>query len=191
MIFVSNHDKNAWEGTEFEQFGDGLEAAIVLSVVSEGMPLIYNGQEAGNDKRLAFFERDPIEWQEHPHGDLYRRLFALKKANTALWNAPWGARMVHVPNSRQDPAALAAQRGGREPRDGPGLRDGSRHRGVGAEFLPGSHGRATARRPPAALGERMPSPSAFAFTRRPAQHRSLTEGSEGTCCAAPRGLRVQ
>ena len=99
MTFVSNHDKNAWDGTEFEQFGAGLEAAIVLSVVGEGMPLIYNGQEAGNDKRLVFFERDAIEWREHQHGELYRRLFALKKANTALWNAQWGARMIDVPNS--------------------------------------------------------------------------------------------
>jgi glycosidase len=101
MLFVSNHDKNAWEGTEFEQFGDGLETAIVLSVVSEGMPLIYNGQEAGNPRRLAFFEKDPIEWKQHPLGDLYKQLFALKKANTALWNGKWGARMIHVPNSAQ------------------------------------------------------------------------------------------
>ncbi len=99
MLFVSNHDKNAWEGTEFEQFRDGLDAAMVLSVVSEGMPLIYNGQEAGYDKRLEFFERDPIHWVEHRYADLYRRLFALKHANSALWNAPWGARMVRVPNS--------------------------------------------------------------------------------------------
>jgi glycosidase len=99
MVFVSNHDKNAWEGTQFEQFGDGLEAAIVLSVVGEGMPLIYNGQEAGNPKQLAFFERDPIEWREHPIGDLYKKLFALKKGNTALWNAQWGARMIQVTNS--------------------------------------------------------------------------------------------
>lgn len=99
MLFVSNHDKNAWEGTEFENFGAGLEAAIVLSVVSEGMPLIYNGQEAGNARRLAFFERDPITWQEHPLGDLYKRLLALKKQNSALWNGKWGARMVRVFNS--------------------------------------------------------------------------------------------
>jgi len=99
MMFVSNHDKNAWEGTEFEQFGDALEAAIVLSVVGEGMPLIYNGQEAGNDRRLEFFERDPIVWREHPMGDLYRKLFALKRTNTALWNGRWGARMICVPNS--------------------------------------------------------------------------------------------
>ncbi len=99
MLFVSNHDKNAWEGTEFEQFGDCLEGAIVLSVISEGMPLIYNGQEAGNPRRLAFFEKDPIDWQPHPLGDLYRRLLALKRDNTALWNAAWGARMIDVPNN--------------------------------------------------------------------------------------------
>jgi glycosidase len=99
MIFVSNHDKNAWEGTQSEQFGDALKAAIALSVVGDGMPLIYNGQEAGESKRLKFFEKDPIEWKEYPIGELYRKLFALKKANTALWNAHWGATMIHVPNS--------------------------------------------------------------------------------------------
>jgi glycosidase len=99
MLFVSNHDKNAWNGTQFEQFGDATEAVIALSVVSEGMPLIYNSQETGEPKRLSFFEKDPIEWKEHPIGALYKKLFALKKKNTALWNAHWGARMIHVPNS--------------------------------------------------------------------------------------------
>ena len=36
---------------------DAMNAAIVLSVVGDGIPMIYNGQEAGNPKRLAFFER--------------------------------------------------------------------------------------------------------------------------------------
>ena len=99
MTFVSNHDKNSWDGTEFEQFGPGLEAAIVLSFLGEGIPMIYSGQEAGNTRRLPFFEREPIAWKEHPNGEIYRRLIELKKANTALWNAPWGARMVDVPNS--------------------------------------------------------------------------------------------
>ncbi|MBN1248482.1 MAG: alpha-glucosidase C-terminal domain-containing protein, partial [Anaerolineae bacterium] len=102
MTFLSNHDKNAWEGTAFELFGDAYEAAVVLSVTGEGMPLIYNGQEAGNTRRLAFFEKDPTAWREHPIGELYKKLFALKKANTALWNGAWGARMVRVPNSVPD-----------------------------------------------------------------------------------------
>ena len=99
MTFLSNHDKNAWEGTEFEQFGKGVEPAMVLSVIGEGMPLIYNGQESGNSRRLKFFERDPILWKSHPNGDLYKKLFALKHMNTALWNARWGAPMIQVPNS--------------------------------------------------------------------------------------------
>ena len=99
MTFVSNHDKNAWDGTQFEQFGDGLKAAIVLSVVGDGMPLIYNGQEAGNPKRLAFFERDPIDWREHEIGKLYQQLINIKKSHSALANGQWGATMLHVPNS--------------------------------------------------------------------------------------------
>jgi glycosidase len=99
MTFVSNHDKNAWDGTQFEQFGDALDAAIVLSVVGEGVPLLYSGDEAGNRKRLAFFEKDPIDWQPSPIAELYRRLYALKKAHRALWNGHWGARMVAVPNT--------------------------------------------------------------------------------------------
>lgn len=101
LTFVSNHDKNSWEGTQFEAYGDALEAMIALSVVGEGMPMIYSGQEAGNEKRLEFFERDPIEWRAHPIGDLYKKLFALKKANPVLGNGPYGATMVKVPNSNE------------------------------------------------------------------------------------------
>jgi len=66
MVFTENHDLNSWDGSAPERFGPALEAAIVLSFVSEGMPLIYNGQEARNEKRLEFFEKDPIAWRPHP-----------------------------------------------------------------------------------------------------------------------------
>ena len=99
MTYTENHDQNAWEGTEFERFGPGLDNAIVLSFVGEGMPLIYNGQEAGNPKRLKFFEKDPIEWRDHPNGALFRKLIAFRKRHPALWNAPWGATMTPVVNS--------------------------------------------------------------------------------------------
>lgn len=102
LVFVSNHDKNAWEATQFEAFGEMLHAAIVLSVTGEGMPMIYNGQEAGNTRRLAFFERDPIQWRAHEIGDLYASLFALKRATSALWNGSAGAPMVDIPNSAPD-----------------------------------------------------------------------------------------
>jgi glycosidase len=104
LLFISNHDKNSWDGTQSEIFGDALENAIVLSFVSRGIPMIYNGQEAGDSKSLAFFEKDPIDWQVHPLSGLYQRLIELKKHNTALWNGQWGAGMIQVANS--SPAAV-------------------------------------------------------------------------------------
>ena len=98
MMFVSNHDHNAWEGTEYERFGDAVEAAVVLSVVGAGMPLVHNGQEAGLRRRLKFFDRDPIEWRPDPMGELYRRLIALRRDTPALWSGAWGAPMIPVPS---------------------------------------------------------------------------------------------
>ncbi|NDV91958.1 alpha-amylase [Alteromonas sp. 345S023] len=102
MTFVSNHDKNAWDGTQHEQFKEALPAAIVLSVLGEGMPLIHNGQEAGETKRLAFFERDPIEWQSHEIGQLYSDLIRFKKSVPALANGQYGGTMIQVPNTQMD-----------------------------------------------------------------------------------------
>lgn len=99
MLYTTNHDKNAWEGTEFEIFGDAVDAAIVFSFVSEGMPLIYNGQEVGNHKRLAFFDHDPIAWTPSPYTAMYQKLIALKKNHSALWNGEYGAVMDPVPNN--------------------------------------------------------------------------------------------
>jgi 1,4-alpha-glucan branching enzyme len=99
MVFTSNHDENSWSGTEFERYGPALPNATVLQFTGEGIPLIYNGQEAANDRRLKFFEKDPIVWKEAPQAAEYRRLIAFRDAHPALWNAPWGARMVPVVNS--------------------------------------------------------------------------------------------
>jgi glycosidase len=99
MIFTSNHDENSWAGTEYERYGPALGNATVLQFTGEGMPLIYNGQEAANDKRLKFFERDPIVWKDAPQRAMYQRLIAFRDAHPALWNAPWGARMIQVVNS--------------------------------------------------------------------------------------------
>jgi glycosidase len=99
MTYTENHDQNAWEGTEFERFGPLLTNAIALSFIGDGIPLIHNGQEAGNERRLKFFERDPIVWRDHPNAALFRDLITLRNAHPALWNAPWGAPMVPVVNS--------------------------------------------------------------------------------------------
>ncbi|MFZ5617715.1 MAG: alpha-amylase family glycosyl hydrolase [Pseudomonadota bacterium] len=99
MAFTSNHDYNSWHGTDRDLYRDALGAAIVLTFVGEGVPLIYNGQEAGNERRLAFFEKDPIEWRDHPNRELLTKLSALKHETKALWNGAAGAQMVSVVNS--------------------------------------------------------------------------------------------
>ena len=99
MNFVDNHDKNSWEQSMFERFGPYLSASIVLTATAEGMPLLYSGQEAGLDRSLSFFDKDEIQWQQHPVGDLYKQLFALKHQNKALWNGNWGGKMLPVPNT--------------------------------------------------------------------------------------------
>ena len=94
MTFTSNHDKNSWEGTVFGRFGKAAENFAAMTFVLEGMPLIYSGQEVGLKRSLSFFDKDQIEWGDHPFNSLYARLNKLKKDNKALWNGEWGGRML-------------------------------------------------------------------------------------------------
>lgn len=84
LRYTSNHDENSWQGTEFERLGGGTAPFAVLSFVLDGIPLIYNGQEIGLDRRLAFFERDPIAWRDHPLNHFYRTLCDLRHKHPAL-----------------------------------------------------------------------------------------------------------
>lgn len=86
LYFTSNHDENSWRGTDYEIFGKAAEALAVLVLTLDGIPLIYSGQEAGLDKRLAFFEKDEICWHEHRMAEIYSILVNLRRANLALWN---------------------------------------------------------------------------------------------------------
>jgi glycosidase len=64
LFFTSNHDENSWNGTEFEKYGITAKSFAVLTFTYIGMPLIYSGQEIPNQKRLAFFEKDNLIWNE-------------------------------------------------------------------------------------------------------------------------------
>lgn len=100
MVYTENHDQNSWDRPAAEIYGPAYEAAIALSFVGSGLPLIYNGQEADNDRMLEFFERDPIVWKEGRLTGLFEKLVALKTANPALHNGRFGAAMVEVPTSQ-------------------------------------------------------------------------------------------
>ena len=102
MEFTSNHDENSWNGTEYERMGQGAQTFAVLAATVPGMMLIYNGQESGFNRRLKFFERDPIDWDSYKLTSFYQTLITLRKRNKALWNGEEGGpinRIVTNPDS--------------------------------------------------------------------------------------------
>ena len=86
LTFTSNHDENSWSGTEFEREGAAADACAVLCfTLPNSQPLIYTGQEIGLDRRLAFFEKDPItDWSANEYTAFWKKLVDLKHQNPAL-----------------------------------------------------------------------------------------------------------
>ncbi|MFK7924372.1 MAG: alpha-amylase family glycosyl hydrolase [Bacteroidia bacterium] len=99
MLFTSNHDENSWEGSAGERLGEAAESFAVMSYMLPGMPLIYSGQEAGLAKRLAFFEKDPINWSASRMRRVYQVLNELKEKEPALWQGPYAGGIEFVPTS--------------------------------------------------------------------------------------------
>lgn len=108
MNFITNHDTNSWEGTTSEMFGEAEKTMAVLSFTLPGMPLIYSGQEVGLDKRLAFFDKDEINWDDLSMQPFYEKLIHLKKRNAALWNGSEGGDVHFLPTN--NPHVLAFER---------------------------------------------------------------------------------
>lgn len=84
--FTTNHDENSWNGTEYEKYGSMAMALAVFSATWNGIPLIYSGQELPLlNKRLAFFDKDPIPWTgQYALQTFYRAFFDLKSNHPAL-----------------------------------------------------------------------------------------------------------
>ena len=86
LMFTSNHDENSWSGTEFERMGDAANAMMVLCfTLPQGQPLIYSGQELGNDHRLQFFEKDCLTPSDpEAFTAFFKQLCALRHDRPAL-----------------------------------------------------------------------------------------------------------
>lgn len=100
LLFTSNHDENSYYGTEYEKYGAAAAAMAAFTCTWPGIPLIYSGQEKPNKKRLAFFEKDSIEWEgEVELHDFYRKLLQLRKRNKALQES---ASVIILPSNQPD-----------------------------------------------------------------------------------------
>ncbi|RCX02130.1 alpha-amylase family glycosyl hydrolase [Schleiferia thermophila] len=85
MYFTSNHDENSWNGTEFERLGPLHQAMFVtMAFLPNAVPMIYTGQESALNRRLKFFDRDPVDWADFPLMDFYKKIFELYTTHPAV-----------------------------------------------------------------------------------------------------------
>lgn len=86
--YITNHDVNGSDGTPVALFGGnaGAMSAFVIASLYKGVPLIYNGQEAGMTTAIPFpFTSVKVAWGAHPDVTrAYKQLLATRAASTAL-----------------------------------------------------------------------------------------------------------
>ena len=97
MNFITNHDENSWNGTEFERMGDAVPLFAAFCYVVPGMPMMYTGQISGNHHRLEFFEKDLIDADaDYSLAALYEQLNGMRARNKALFSPEAGAPMERI-----------------------------------------------------------------------------------------------
>lgn len=85
MNFITNHDENSWNGTEFERMGPAWKVMAVYTFTAPGIPLLYTGQEYGNNRRLRFFEKDTVQMRDNEdYFAFYSQLCQLRTGQPAL-----------------------------------------------------------------------------------------------------------
>lgn len=86
--YTSNHDVNFSDGTPLELFGgkQGSIAAFVVAAYMKSVPMIYNGQEIGYNKRIDYFNRTPINWNTADASMLaeYKKIIAFRNSSNAI-----------------------------------------------------------------------------------------------------------
>lgn len=99
LNFLDNHDKNSWEHTIMDAFGqDALPAMFSLIYTIPGTPLIYSGDEIGLDHNIAFMEKDAIDWDSSDvsYRELLAELASIRSNNPALHSGNYGGAIEYV-----------------------------------------------------------------------------------------------
>ncbi len=86
MRFNANHDRNVWDAPAATEFSpQGAKATALFTFTYPGVPLVYNGEEAGNDKSLSLFEKVEIDWtKNYDFRAFYKSLTQLRSTHIAL-----------------------------------------------------------------------------------------------------------
>lgn len=115
VYFTSNHDENSWNGSEYEKYGPAAKALAVFSCTWNGLPMIYSGQEIPNEKRLQFFDKDHLDWNETCDlHEFYKILLPLKKNNKALRAADNNVETYKIETHHNDKILAYLRRNGND-----------------------------------------------------------------------------
>lgn len=100
MNFIENHDRERASHILGEK-GFMPGASMIFTI--PGIPLIYNGQEAGKTRYLSLFDREPIDWKLSNQQTLghYTNLIKLRKENPVFIEG----EVIPLVNSRPERAA--------------------------------------------------------------------------------------
>ncbi len=86
--YITNHDVNSSDGTPVSLFGGqgGAMSAFVVASLFKGVPMIYNGQEAGMTRAIPFpFTTVKVNWTAHPDVTrAYKQLLTARANSVAL-----------------------------------------------------------------------------------------------------------
>ena len=111
LRFITNHDESAWDATPVQLFGSQEKAiaAMVSITFLGGVPLIYGSQEVGRQSNLAFFSKDPINWNANPNTlDAYQEFMQIYR------NEPAARVQTLSDYSTSDVLAFRKAKGGEE-----------------------------------------------------------------------------
>ena len=113
MVYLTNHDLNAYDGTVFTRFGNNLLPLMVLYFTIYDMPLIYNGQEVGANKSMSLFDVTPVPWTpvNTTIQNLFKKLTQLKRSQPALENGKNRGTLVFYNTTNDQVFAYSRKRG--------------------------------------------------------------------------------
>jgi len=65
---------------------EGSVATFLVAAYMKSIPMIYNGQEIGYDKKIDYFNRTPIDWSTADGNMLaeYKKIIAFRNSSNAI-----------------------------------------------------------------------------------------------------------
>ncbi|NDV81645.1 hypothetical protein D0T87_06565 [Bacteroides sp. 51] len=116
MVYLTNHDLNAYDGTEFTRYGGFVLPLTVLYFTIYDMPLLYNGQEIGMNKTMGLFDANPVAWTpvNTTMSNLIKQLTRLKRTQPALESGAGRGTLTRYQTTSSNVYAYSRKKGDSE-----------------------------------------------------------------------------